>query len=217
MKIFISYSQNDKILAGNLKGQFEAFDIDCFVAHDDIIPGSEWEREIRANLETADYFIPLHTDDFTKSYWCQQECGFAVARDKKIVCLIPDTNGVDPIGFCSRYQGFKIKTDNIAKAVKRLLIQQGLIQDDNADEVEKRIMLFEHSSSWAEAGRHTRSLLELEKSFRKADIMRIVDIALLNEQILYSFDARSYLTSFFKRHSAIIEKEKLQHYFDAIK
>jgi hypothetical protein len=217
MKIFISYSQNDKVLAGELKRQFEAYGIDCFVAHDDIVSGSEWEREIRANLESADYFMPIYTADLIQSYWCQQECGFAVARDKKIICLIPDTNGVDPVGFCSRYQGIKIRSFNIAKTIKRLLIEQGLIEDDNADEIEKRIMLFEHSSSWAEGKRNTDSLLELEASLTKADILRIVDIVLSNDQILYSFAAQPYIKSFFIRHSKIIEKEKLERFLEATK
>lgn len=217
MKIFISYSQNDKVLAGELKRQFEAFGIDCFVAHDDITPGSEWEREIRANLESADYFMPIYTVDLMQSYWCQQECGFAVARDKKIICLIPDTNGIDPVGFCSRYQGVKIKVSNIAKTIKRLLIEQGLIEDNNTDEIEKRIMLLEHSSSWADGGRNIRSLLELEPSLARADILRIIDIVLNNDEILSSFDAQPSLKSFFKRHAAIIEREKLERFLDATK
>jgi hypothetical protein len=46
MKIFVSYSQEDKELARNLKRSFEEYDnIECFMAHDAIEPGSA-----RANL-----------------------------------------------------------------------------------------------------------------------------------------------------------------------
>ena len=52
MKIFISYSQEDKELAGDLKRSFEEYDsVKCFIAHDDITPGSEWEKKILSNLD----------------------------------------------------------------------------------------------------------------------------------------------------------------------
>ena len=56
-KIFISYSQKDKEIAGDLKRYFEEYDqISCFIAHDDIAPGSQWEQEILDNLETSIFF-----------------------------------------------------------------------------------------------------------------------------------------------------------------
>ena len=45
-KIFISYSKFDKKIAGIIKRCFEEYkDINCFLAHDDIDPGSEWEKK----------------------------------------------------------------------------------------------------------------------------------------------------------------------------
>ena len=55
--IFISYSKFDRLLAGELKIAFEELEgFTCFVAHDDIIPGSEWEKEILDNLDKANFF-----------------------------------------------------------------------------------------------------------------------------------------------------------------
>jgi hypothetical protein len=217
VKVFISYSTADKIIAGQIKESIENHGIECFIAHDDIVPGSEWEKEIQANLEATEYFMPLHTSNLVSSFWCQQECGIAVAHNKTIIPLIPDVDGVDPVGFCKRYQGIKIKTHNIPNSVKYLLITKGLILDDNSEEIEKRMMLFEASSSWADAARSTRSLFELENSFGKADILRIVHTVLSNGEILYSFDAQPHLKRFFMKHAGIISKDHLQKFLEATK
>jgi len=75
LRIFISYSSKyNKEIAGILKKLFEEYDnIQCFVAHDDIIHGSEWEKEIIKNLDSTNLFMPIQTKHLESSYWCQQE------------------------------------------------------------------------------------------------------------------------------------------------
>ena len=75
LRIFISYSSKyNKEIAGILKKLFEEYDnIECFVAHDDIIHGSEWEKEIIKNLDSTNLFMPIQTKHLESSYWCQQE------------------------------------------------------------------------------------------------------------------------------------------------
>lgn len=212
MKIFISYSQEDKELAGNLKRSFEEYDnIVCFIAHDDIEPGSEWEKEILSNLASSNVFMPLQTENLKQSFWCQQEAGMAIAKKIKVVPLIPNHGGIDPIGFYARFQGFKIKTHDLRGSVKLWLINEGIIvRDDNHDEIEKRIIIFEASNSWAEAYTNIRSLMELEAKFSKADILRIAKIATENDQILSSFKAQPYIRKFFMNHASIIPKDQIE-------
>ena len=211
MKIFISYSQEDKELAGDLKRSFEEYDsVKCFIAHDDITPGSEWEKKILSNLESSDVFMPLQTENLKQSFWCQQEAGMVIEKKMKIVPLIPDQGGIDPVGFYARFQGFKIKTHDLHGSVKLWLINEGIIDSDNYDEIEKRILLFEASNSWAEAHRNIIALLELEAKFSKADILRIAKIATENNQILSSFAAQPYLRRFFTNHASIIPKDQIE-------
>jgi hypothetical protein len=216
LKIFLSYSTRDKVLAGDLKRCFEEYDIiECFIAHDDIIPGSTWEQEILANLESSNFFMPLQTESLKDSFWCQQEAGFAVAQKIKIIPLIPDVDGIDPIGFYSKYQGFRIRVSDLRGSVKRWLAKEGVIAREDVDEFEKRILLFEKSASFFEAGQNTRSLFELEEQFTKADIVQIVEITLKNNQILSSWDARRYLKPFFVKHAKIISKDQLEEFLKA--
>jgi len=214
LKIFISYSKHDKKLAGELKKYFEECEkIECFVAHDDIIPGSSWEQEILKELEIADFFMPLQTDNLENSYWCQQESGFALARKTKIIPLIPNIGGSEPIGFYAKFQGLKIKLDGLRDSVRCWLINEGIISK-NSEELEKRMIIFENSGSFYEAGMNIKSLLEMESQFTKADIHRILEKTLNNVQILESWAARDYLKPLFFKHTKLISKEELEKFLN---
>lgn len=215
LKIFISYSSKyNKDVAGDLKKFFEEYaDIECFVAHDDIMHGSEWEKTIIESLESVDFFMPIQTEHLSTSYWCQQEAGYAFSKGIRIIPLIPDVGGTDPVGFYARFQGFKIKTQDLRSSVKWWLIKEGIISEGNAGEIEKRMFLFSASGSFAEAGDNVKSLCEFESEFTNADILKIVDSTLLNDQILYSFAARPCLRRLFRKNASIIPKEKLEEFF----
>ena len=204
IKIFISYSIKDKVIAGDLKKHFETYGvIECFVAHDDIDAGTEWEQEILRNLETSDYFMPLMTKNLETSYWCQQEAGFAFAKGIKIIPLIPDVDATKPVGFFAKYQGQKIRLDNLEQSTQEWLEKEGIIEKSDS-EVEKVITIFATSDSFAEASRNTRLLLELNNKFTKKDIVQIARISCENNQILDSWGARELLRPFFVKNAKII-------------
>lgn len=215
-KIFISYSSKyNKSIAGDIKRFFEEYkNIKCFVAHDDIVQGSIWEKEILKKIEEADYFLPIHTKHFEISYWCQQEAGYAFAKGKKIIPLIPDIDGTDPVGFYAKFQAFKIKIGDLRSSIRLFLIKENIIPPSNTSEIGKRIYMFSKSDSYEEAGQLARSVLEFEDNFKKDDILRIVDIALENNQVKNSYKAREVLKNFFKRHLDIIPKNKIEEFFE---
>ncbi|NQU74173.1 MAG: toll/interleukin-1 receptor domain-containing protein [Candidatus Omnitrophica bacterium] len=215
LKIFLSYSKHDKKIAGQLKKYFEEHNIiQCFVAHDDIPPGSQSEQEMLKELESSDFFMPLQTINLEASYWCQQEAGFALARKIQIVPLIPDVDGSDPVGFYAKIQGAKIKLGDLRGSIKSWLISEGIITD-TSEELEKRMLIFEKSASFSEAGINTRSLFELKTKFTKVDIRKIVESTLNNGQILESWDAREYLRAFFIKQNKLISKEELERFLGA--
>lgn len=116
-KVFISHISKDKDKAVRLKDCLSVYAIDGFVAHQDIHPTLEWQEEIERALRTMDAFIAIHTVGFFKSIWTQQEIGFAVARDVKIISL---KMGEDPTGFISKHQALARRNrtaEDIAKDV----------------------------------------------------------------------------------------------------
>ncbi len=110
LRIFFSYSIDDKKIVGMLKKQLEFMGFEVFLAHDDIEPSAEWQDEIIKNLKSCDVFIPLLTKSFRESKFTDQETGIAVATDKFIISLQVD---FPPYGFIGKKQGLKIKLPDI--------------------------------------------------------------------------------------------------------
>jgi hypothetical protein len=120
-RLFISHISKDKDKATRLRTCLADYAITGFVAHEDIHPTLEWQVEIERALRNMDAFIAIHTKGFSESAWTQQEIGFAVARDAKIISL---RMGEDPTGFISKHQGLSRgnrKAEEIAKEVDAIL------------------------------------------------------------------------------------------------
>ncbi len=113
---FISHLAIGKIGAINLSDALQEYNIQGFVAHEDIEPSKQWQDEIEKALNKMDFFISLHTKGFSQSVWCQQEVGFAVAKGVEIVSIKFDE---DPAGFIGKYQALA-GTNNIVNDITNI-------------------------------------------------------------------------------------------------
>lgn len=109
-KAFISHLSKDSQYAMKLRNALKEYNIDSFVAHEDIKPTEEWQEEITRALNTMDFFISIHTEGYAKSEWCQQEVGYAFSRGTKIIPIKFDGKE-NPKGFIAKYQAL-IKSHN---------------------------------------------------------------------------------------------------------
>jgi hypothetical protein len=100
-RLFISHIAKHKDRATRLRDCLVPYAISGFVAHEDIHPTLEWQKEIERALYTMDAFLAIHTPGFKDSLWTQQEIGFAVGRGVKIISF---KMGEDPTGFISKHQ-----------------------------------------------------------------------------------------------------------------
>lgn len=105
-RIFISYSVKDYKLAGSLKTELESVGLSIFLAHEDIEPTEKWRDKIISDLKTCSTFLALRTPNYLGRPYTEQECGFALALNKRILTISIDTNSED-MGFCSEFQGEK--------------------------------------------------------------------------------------------------------------
>lgn len=67
MRAFISYSTEDKAAAGAVKRALSTYNIDCFLAHEDIHVSEEWRERILEELTACHVFIPLLSQAFKRS------------------------------------------------------------------------------------------------------------------------------------------------------
>jgi hypothetical protein len=54
-----------------------------------IPPGDEWEQQIRSNIETSSFLIPIITPSFLQSPWCNQELLIFREREREIRARYP--------------------------------------------------------------------------------------------------------------------------------
>jgi hypothetical protein len=106
--IFISYATEDKELAGKIKECLEEIGYQAFLAHEDIEPTARWRDKIISDLKTCSIFIALRTENYIKKQYTEQECGFALAMNKRILSICINTK-LSEMGFCSEFQGKKFE------------------------------------------------------------------------------------------------------------
>ncbi len=111
-RVFISHLSSFKVQGVNLSSILERYAISSFVAHEDIEPSREWQIEIEKGLHITDSLVPILVPGFKESSWCDQEVGFAIARD---VLVITIRKGLDPYGFIAKYQGIQSEGKSVGE------------------------------------------------------------------------------------------------------
>ncbi len=145
IKLFLSYSIRDKIIAGKLKMCLEdIFGYSVFVAHSDLKGSEEFEKIIIEKIHSADIFVPLLSGNFKKSSYCDQETGVAVSIEKLIFPV--KLGKVSPYGFIHKYQGEQYKSyatkDNvqgIATSIVTVSLKNVLMQNRAIELVGKQL------------------------------------------------------------------------------
>ena len=113
--IFLSHKAKLKCKVSQIKEQLEIEEISCFVAHDDIPPGSTWPNEIIKALSTMDVFIGLVSDEFHEGSWTDQEIGYAYKKD--VPRIFVKLGRENPKGFVSTEQALKTTWDEAPQKI----------------------------------------------------------------------------------------------------
>lgn len=205
LNAFISYSTNDKLIGRKIKDILDRFNIEGFLAHDDIHVSEEWKQRIVDELNKADIFISLLSEHFKKSEWTSQELGIAYFRNILIIPLkLDDTN---PFGFINHIQGKSVNSDNILLSylIKPIL--------DRFHEY----MIATVIGKLSKAGsfRYAESIMELLvphfNEFQKENTEKFVDASIENGQVWSADKCRKeYLPKFIDIHKHSINPDKLK-------
>ena len=118
LRVFVSHSKNYSFVK-KLKDRLMYSGVSCFVAHKDIEPTKKWQREIMEALKSMEMMFCLITKDSCKSWWVNQEIGFALARGIPIIPIKLD--GYDPKGFINEIQAMSLNINNIESSANDLV------------------------------------------------------------------------------------------------
>lgn len=152
--VFISHLAKEKVYASKLQHELNAYGFSCFIAHEDITPDSEWQKEIEKALRTCDALVALLHHDFNKSSWTDQEVGYVLGRGAPVFSV---RLGMDPYGLFGKKQAFNGFT-------------HGRVKEVNVVAKELFLACLKHSKT---QGKLSDSIIRQfvdSRSFRNADI-----------------------------------------------
>ena len=129
--IFLSHRARDRGKVSKIKEQLEKEDISCFVAHDDIKPGSTWQNEIIKALMAMDVFIGCVTDEFHLGSWTDQEIGYAYKRGVPRIFI--KLGKTDPMGFISMEQALETTWEEAPQKIIKHLHDEEIIFNINLE------------------------------------------------------------------------------------
>lgn len=205
--VFISYSSEEKLLAGQIKRTLEGYGLSAFLAHDDIPPVCDWQDEISKNLKKCDVFLPILTQSFCESQWCDQETGMAFALDKFIIPLKVDTA---PYGFINKIQACKLDVDNPKRTCQEIIkVLKDKQFSDRVFDCLVRDLASAPSFDWANDT--IKELTKYEK-FNKEQINQIIRAAIRNNQFRLSRKGKPFLKSIIEKYAQVIDPFLLSIY-----
>lgn len=213
----MSYQDDDKFLAGNIKSVLENYGLEVFLAHEDIRPATKiFEEEIINNLRNCDIFMPLLTINFRNSNWTDQETGMAVIVKKFI---IPLKVGVSPHGFIEGVQAFKFNINDVEGACRKII---DIIKAESEFKEKLKdciIEAFSNSHSFNDS-EVKAEMLEKFDLFTTQQVNKIVEGFLDNDQNYSADETKEFLSRFESVYSKEIEsslKERLKEEFNTVR
>ena len=200
IRVFVSYSSDDKYLAGDVKRILEQYGLTVFLAHDDIEPTFEWQTEIIKNLNECDVFIPILTRSFSNSEWTDQEVGMAFGLEKLIIPLKVDT---DPYGFISKIQACKLDVEKPSRTCLKI-INVLKVSKFRESLIDSLLHGLEEANSFASANQMIEVLKDIE-NLTGEQINHIVRIAIRNNQVRFSNQGIKFLKSIIDEHTSKLD------------
>jgi len=159
LRVFVTHLAAHRDFAADLQQAFFRFGISCFVAHNDIEPTAEWQREIETALATCEGLVGLLHPGFHVSNWTDQKIGFAMGRGVPVFTV---RLRQDPYGFIGRFQAFNGNGKQSSALAKEIFDAFRRNKQTQRRMNEVVIGLFEQSNSFAEAKERIGYLQELE-------------------------------------------------------
>ena len=118
VRVFLSHKSEYKNETAKLKEELSKHNIACFVAHEDVEPTREWQKEIENALFSMDILVALMTEGFQNSNWTDQEIGIALGREKKVILV---NLGTAPYGFVGKIQALSSSWERLGEDVLEIL------------------------------------------------------------------------------------------------
>ena len=197
METFISYAKDIKKTAGKIKGYLDQYGFNCFLAHEDIPPQTEWPSEILDALERCDLFLPLLTLGFIESFFCQQETGYAYCRGIEI---LPVMISKAPMGMIADMQAVRFNKKKFKSSCWKIVEHVAKMDSISRSILDELITWFGESNSYDVATERAKKIIN-KFDFTPRQIKTIRRYIKKNPQIYETKKARDSIFKFMDRYS----------------
>jgi TIR domain-containing protein len=210
MKAFISYSYQDRTTAARIKKVLGDFEIEAFLAHDDIQVSQEWRNHIINDLKISQIFIPLLSQAFRASDWAPQELGIASIR--RGVLIVPlSLDETIPFGFISHLQGRRLPKVGMEVATPLALVIDPIVQRFPQELIPHAITRLATSRGWRYSEEIMSLLVPHFPKLTDSQVHAITEAAISNGEIWNAADcAKKYLPKFIEINASRIPSQKLE-------
>jgi tetratricopeptide (TPR) repeat protein len=121
--VFISHSTNDDAPVNDLKQSLELLEVRVWADHENLTAGMFLAKKIRQEIESADAFLVLLTQDALNSDWVQKEIKHARKKKKKIIALLAPAIKTPALKLLFREEPVAIMLADGAGAIQNALPQ----------------------------------------------------------------------------------------------
>ena len=195
IKLFITHRDVYKKNVSRLSHELKKHGVSCFVAHDNIEPMREWQKEIETGLFTMDALLVYLTDDISESDWIDQETGVAIGREVPIIPLKMQKK--NPYGLISKYQAIKWRNSQDGIKENAKFIFEKLVKKLPAQIIEDAIIeRFTTVSSFSQTSFVLKNLFPIIQVLDQSKIQNIINAFEKNNQIHDSTIAIDFLPNF---------------------
>lgn len=195
-RVFITHLSTHKIFASELRDALDKYAITAFVAHDDIHPSKEWQKEIELALKTTHSLVALMHEGFHESVWTDQEVGVCIGRD---IVIIPVQIEEKPYGFMGKYQALKSANPDVNQLASHIYQS---IASNNVSKKQYAFSLlskFENCNTFLEA-KETMLKIEELKYIDDSILERLKQAPINNNQIRDASRVPEKINSFLNRY-----------------
>lgn len=206
LRVFISYSTIDKLIAGDVKAILDKLGLSSFLAHNDIRVSEEWKSRIIEELNGMDVFVALLSKSFKKSDWAAQEVGMALSR-KEVLVIPLSVDGTIPFGFMFHIQGKQIATGGISEDS---LLEPIIVRFPHKI-IPKLIARLANAHGFRNAEALMLPLVPHFAKFNDDEIQQFATASIENGQIWDAGDCRDeYPPAFLRLHRSRMDREALE-------
>lgn len=211
VRMFLSHVSQHRVAASKMKSTLASMGIAAFVAHEDVEPTLEWQKEIETALQSMDVLCALLTPEFPGSHWADQEVGFALGRNVPIVAV---RLGLDPYGFLGKIQattGSLQKPEVIASNVFDACMR---IEPLRARVIDALVSAIAEAPSYLAARIGMKKLSPQQATLDKAQVERLLRAARDNSQVKDAFGVAHQIGQIARKAGVQLPKPAVQSEID---